>query len=82
VLACDLVIATPESTFAATPAKHSVPYNVSGLLTFLNTLPLHMAKEMLFTAQPIAASRLAEMGIVNHVVDIESIRPHWRFSFR
>ncbi|MEY4591714.1 MAG: hypothetical protein RIR18_609, partial [Pseudomonadota bacterium] len=73
VLACDIIVSTPEATFAATPAKHSVPYNVSGLLTFLNTLPLHVAKEMLFTAQPIAAARLAEMGIVNHVVDIESI---------
>ncbi|MFA6311711.1 MAG: methylmalonyl-CoA decarboxylase [Sterolibacterium sp.] len=74
VLACDLIIATPEATFAATPAKHSVPYNVSGLLTFLNAAPIHIAKEMLFTAQPIPASRLERMGIVNHVVaapDIE-----------
>lgn len=68
VMACDLIVATPEASFAATPARHGVPYNVSGLLTFMNTLPLHVAKEMLFTAQPIAAPRLAEMGIVNHVV--------------
>lgn len=69
VMACDLIVATPEASFAATPARHGVPYNVSGLLTFMNTLPLHVAKEMLFTAQPVAAPRLAEMGIVNHVVD-------------
>ena len=25
VLACDLIIATPESSFSATPAKHGVP---------------------------------------------------------
>ncbi|MES2878081.1 MAG: methylmalonyl-CoA decarboxylase [Pseudomonadota bacterium] len=67
VLACDLVIATPEATFAATPAKLNVPYNVSGLLTFLNAAHIHIAKEMLFSAQPIPASRLERMGIINHI---------------
>jgi methylmalonyl-CoA decarboxylase len=73
VLACDLIIATPEVTFAATPARHSVPYNVSGLLTFLNAAHIHIAKEMLFTAQPIDAGRLERMGIVNHVVPAPDI---------
>lgn len=68
VFACDLIIATPEARFAATPAKHSVPYNISGLLTFLNAAHLRIAKEMLFTAQPISAERLERMGIINHVV--------------
>jgi methylmalonyl-CoA decarboxylase len=73
VLACDLVIATPEATFAATPARHSVPYNVSGLLTFLNAADIHIAKEMLFTAQPVSASRLERIGIVNHVMPAPEI---------
>ena len=76
VLACDLVIATPESTFAATPAKHSVPYNVSGLLTFLNAAHIHIAKEMLFSAQPIPATRLERMGIINQVVSAEEIEAY------
>jgi methylmalonyl-CoA decarboxylase len=73
VLACDLVIATPEATFAATPAKHGVPYNVSGLLTFLNAEQIHVAKEMLFTAQPIQATRLERLGVINHVVPADEI---------
>lgn len=73
VLACDLIVATPEVTFAATPAKHSVPYNVSGLLTFLNAAQIHIAKEMLFTAQPIPAARLERMGIINHVASATEI---------
>jgi methylmalonyl-CoA decarboxylase len=73
VLACDLIIATPEATFAATPAKHSVPYNVSGLLTFLTATQIHIAKEMLFTAQPIAAARLERLGIINHVIPANEI---------
>lgn len=68
VFACDLIITSPEASFAATPAKHSVPYNVSGLLTFLNAAHIHIAKEMLFTAQPVPATRLERMGIVNHIV--------------
>ncbi|MEI7673293.1 MAG: methylmalonyl-CoA decarboxylase, partial [Deltaproteobacteria bacterium] len=73
VLACDLIIATPEATFAATPAKYSVPYNVSGLLTFLNAAHIHIAKEMLFTAQPVSAIRLERIGIINHVVAAQDI---------
>lgn len=73
VFACDLIVATPEATFAATPAKHSVPYNISGLLTFLNAAHMRMAKEMLFTAQPISAGRLERMGIINHVVPVAEL---------
>jgi methylmalonyl-CoA decarboxylase len=79
VLACDIIIATPEATFAATPAKHSVPYNVSGLLTFLNAAHIHIAKEMLFTAQPIPAGRLERMGIINHVAPAGDIE---EFTYR
>ena len=73
VFACDLIITTPEASFAATPAKHSVPYNVSGLLTFLNAAHIHIAKEMLFTAQSVPATRLERMGIVNHIVPGDAI---------
>ncbi|MDP3638073.1 MAG: enoyl-CoA hydratase-related protein, partial [Azonexus sp.] len=66
VFACDLVIATPEATFAATPAKLGVPYNATGLLTFLNAAPPHIAKEILFTGRPMTAERLERHGIVNH----------------
>ncbi len=68
VFACDLIITAPDVSFAATPAKHGVPYNATGLLTFLNGANLRIAKEMLFTAAPIPATRLERMGIINHVV--------------
>lgn len=68
VFACDIIVATPEASFAATPAKLGVPYNASGLLTFLNAAPPHIAKEMLFTARPMSAARLERQGIINHVV--------------
>ena len=56
-MACDILVATPDATFAITPAKLGIPYNLSGLLTLINAVPLPVAKEMLFTAQPIPAIR-------------------------
>lgn len=66
-MACDILVATPESTFALTPAKLGIPYNVSGLLTFMNATGIHVVREMAFTARPISAQRAQELGIVNHV---------------
>ena len=68
VFACDLIIATPEATFAVTPAKLGVPYNISGMLTFLNAASPRIAKEMAFTARPMSAARLEQLGMINHVV--------------
>jgi methylmalonyl-CoA decarboxylase len=73
VFACDMIVATPTATFAATPAKLGVPYNATGLLTFLNAAPSHIAKELLFTSRPMSAARLERQGIINHVVPSDEI---------
>jgi len=73
VMSCDLIIATRESTFAITPAKIGVPYNLSGMLNLLKVADLHFVKEMLFTAQPIPADRLEACGVINHVVAREQL---------
>ena len=68
VLACDLIVAAETATFAVTPAKLGVPYNAGGMLTFLNAAGLRLAKEMIFTAQPLDAARAERLGLVNRVV--------------
>ena len=68
VFACDLVVAAPDVTFAITPAKLGVPYNLSGMVTFLNAAPLHIVHEMAFTAKPISAERAERLGMINNVV--------------
>ena len=73
VLACDFVVATETATFAITPAKLGVPYNVGGLLTLLNATGLRMAKEMIFTARPIDAIRAERHGLINTVVPAAEI---------
>jgi methylmalonyl-CoA decarboxylase len=72
--ACDLVVAAEDATFAITPAKLGVPYNLSGLLTFMNTISLHIVKEMAFTAAPMKAERAARLGIVNEVVSRQELK--------
>ena len=68
VLACDLILAADTATFAVTPAKLGVPYNVSGMLTFLNAAPLPIIKEMIFTARPVDAIRAERFGMINYAL--------------
>ena len=73
VFACDLVVATPVTTFAVTPAKLGVPYNVAGMVTFVNAATLRIIKEMAFTAAPLPATRALALGMINDVVAKEEL---------
>ncbi len=68
VMACDLVMAAPDASFALTPARLGVPYNISGMLTLLNASNMRIAKELAFTGKPISAQRAESLGMINHVV--------------
>jgi methylmalonyl-CoA decarboxylase len=68
VMSCDLVVGDETAAFAITPAKLGLPYNVSGILHFMNRVGLNIAKEMFFTADPIAAERAERVGILNYLV--------------
>lgn len=73
VLSCDIVIGSPTTSFCMTPAKIGVPYNVTGILHFLNIMGANLAKEMFFTAEPLSAERAANFGIINHLVQTEEL---------
>ncbi len=68
VMSCDLIVSADDSTFAITPAKLGMPYNISGVQNFLNTGGMPLCKEMLFTAQPLPVKRLVDRGIVSQAV--------------
>ncbi|MEI6559821.1 MAG: methylmalonyl-CoA decarboxylase [Rhodospirillaceae bacterium] len=72
-VSCDITVATPEVTFAITPAKLGIPYNMTGLLNFMNAVPLPLLKEMAFGAQPVTAARLKDASVLNHLVPAEVI---------
>ncbi|MFO1325128.1 MAG: methylmalonyl-CoA decarboxylase [Burkholderiales bacterium] len=71
--ACDIIVASPATTFAITPAKLGVPYNVSGMVTFMNSANLRIVKEMAFTAAPIKATRAEQLGMINYVVPVPDL---------
>ncbi len=76
--ACDLIVASPAASFAVTPARIGVPYNVSGMVTFMNAAVLRIVKEMAFTAQPISAERAERLGVINHLVPVAELVPFTR----
>ena len=78
VMSCDLIVAGDDSTFAVTPAKLGMPYNISGVQNFLNTGGMPLCKEMLFTAQPIGVRRLVDRGIVSRAVPREKLEQSTR----
>lgn len=69
VLTCDLVVAVRSATFALTPARLGVPYNTAGVARVLSALPLNVAKELFFTADPQSAEAWETYGVVNRVVE-------------
>lgn len=74
VLCCDLVFADETATFAITPANIGLPYNTTGLLHFMARVPLHVLKEMFFTAAPLDAQQALRWGLVNHLVAEAELR--------
>ncbi len=73
-ITCDMIIADDTATFAITPAKLGIAYNTWGVLHFINKLPLNIAKEMFFTAEPISAERALRVGLINHFIRHENFR--------
>ena len=74
----DILIATPDVSFAITPAKLGLVFNVSGLIALTRRMPIGIVKEMAFSAQPVVAERALQLGIVNHVVAAADIE---RFTY-
>lgn len=72
---CDIAIGCPSSSFAITPAKLGLPYNISGVMHFFNIVGPRIAREMFYTAEPISAERALQVGILNHLVSTEVLEP-------
>ncbi|RLD68161.1 MAG: methylmalonyl-CoA decarboxylase [Bacteroidetes bacterium] len=73
VLRCDILIGTPKTSFAITPAKIGVPYNTSGIMRMLSSLNQNITKEMFFTARPVKAERAYQLGLLNHLVEVDEL---------
>jgi methylmalonyl-CoA decarboxylase len=67
--ACDLIVATRDASFAITPARLGVPYHTEGVAQFLGAVPVNVAKEMFFTAQPLRADAADLAGTINRIAE-------------
>jgi methylmalonyl-CoA decarboxylase len=74
-MTCDIAIGDPSCSFCMTPARLGVPYNAAGLVHFIGRVGLNFAKEMFFTAAPVAAERAAAVGLLNHLVAADQLEP-------
>ena len=67
VMSCDILIAAESSTFAITPANIGIPYDLTGILNITRNISIPIIKELLFTGNPITASKAKEIGMLNHI---------------
>ncbi len=68
VMSCDFAVASEDATFAITPARMGVPYNIVGTLNLMHSANIPLVKEMLFCGKQVGAARAHQVGLVNYVV--------------
>lgn len=72
-MTCDILVGTTTATFAITPVKLGLSYNTAGVNHFLGVLPVHIVKEMLFTAQPLSPEDAYRLGLLNRLVEPDAL---------
>ncbi|PJW14229.1 enoyl-CoA hydratase [Geobacillus sp. Manikaran-105] len=73
-LACDLILAAEDSQFILSFAKVGLVSDGGGSYWLPRLVGPHLAKQFFFTADPISARRLYELGVLSEVVPAEKLR--------
>ncbi|OKO93541.1 enoyl-CoA hydratase-related protein [Geobacillus proteiniphilus] len=73
-LACDLILAAEDSQFILSFAKVGLVSDGGGSYWLPRLVGPHLAKQFFFTAEPIPARRLYELGVLSEVVPAEGLR--------
>ncbi|MET8987928.1 crotonase/enoyl-CoA hydratase family protein [Nonomuraea wenchangensis] len=68
-LACDLIVASAESTFGLPEPKRGLVAGAGGIMRLPRRIPYHVAMEMALTGDHYPASRLYELGLVNRIAE-------------
>lgn len=68
-LACDMIVATRDSSFALPEVKRGILAGAGGAFRLPRALPRAIALELLTTGEPLKAERAAAFGMVNDVVE-------------
>ena len=68
VLACDLVVATTQSSFGLAEVKRNLVAGAGGLFRLPQAIGRNVAMEMILTGEPLSAERAYQLGLVNRLV--------------
>ena len=72
-MACDLVVAARHATFSLPELKAGTYAGAGGLIRLPRQVGDKIAMEMILTGRKISAERACALGLVNHVVEEESL---------
>jgi crotonobetainyl-CoA hydratase/dehydration protein DpgD len=72
-LACDLIVASADATFALPEAKLGLIAGGGGVFRLTRQLPWRTAMGYLLTGRPMDAPRAFELGLVNQVVEASDL---------
>lgn len=74
VLACDLIIAANDSKFALSFSQVGLISDGGGSYFLPRLIGPHLAKQFFFSAEPIPAERLYQLGVINALVPSENLK--------
>jgi 2-(1,2-epoxy-1,2-dihydrophenyl)acetyl-CoA isomerase len=72
-LACDLIIAAEDSKFALSFSQVGLVSDGGGSYFLPRLVGPHLAKQFFFSAEPIPAERLYQLGVINQLVPAENL---------
>jgi acetyl-CoA C-acetyltransferase len=68
-LVADLIVASTDSQFGLPEPKRGLVAAAGGVLRVSQRLPRNVARELALTGNPMPASRMAELGLVNRLAE-------------
>lgn len=74
VLACDLIAAAEDSKFALSFSQVGLISDGGGSYFVPRLLGPHLAKQFFYTAEPIPAERLYQLGAINYLFPLEKLQ--------
>jgi enoyl-CoA hydratase len=69
VLACDMVVATTQSSFGLAEVKRNLVAGAGGLFRLPHAIGRNAAMELILTGEPLSAERAHQLGLVNRLVE-------------
>lgn len=73
-LACDLIMAAEDSKFALSFSQVGLVSDGGGSYMLPRLIGPHLAKQFFYTAEPISAERLYQLGVINFLFPLEKLQ--------